>query len=192
MAKARCPLLDLPITNRDLRRSYVECDEWREHVIARLKAQPPKLVVVGMWRLYGPDWGRHTYDAAWMDSITRLVRQLRAMGSQVLVIGPAPDLHTAVPMCLSGHLDDVAACSASPATAVDEAGIARENAATKAGGGHYLDVTQLFCTPVRCPPIVGNTLVYFDDAHLTFQYAQKLSPIIGPSAEEALTSVDGR
>ena len=45
---------------------------------------------------------------------------------------------------------------------MNESGIAAESAATKAGGGQYADVTELFCTAERCPVIVGNTLVYFD------------------------------
>ena len=45
---------------------------------------------------------------------------------------------------------------------MNEPGIAAESAATKAGGGQYADLTELFCTADRCPVIVGNTLVYFD------------------------------
>ena len=67
-----------------------------------------------------------------------------------------------MPICLSGHLDDATACSPPRSTAVNQAGIAAESAATKAGGGQYADLTDLFCTADRCPVIVGNTLVYFD------------------------------
>ena len=70
-----------------------------------------------------------------------------------------------MPICLSGHLDDATACSPPRSTAVNEAGIAAESAATKAGGGQYADLTELFCTADRCPVIVGNTLVYVDGYH---------------------------
>jgi hypothetical protein len=110
MAKAHCPLLDVTIVNRDFRRYYTECDQWRQQVVSRLQTLHPKLVVVSMRRFYGPEWGRHPFDAAWMDSITRLVRQLRDTGTQVLVLGPAPDLRSMAPICLSGHLNDPAAC----------------------------------------------------------------------------------
>ena len=69
-----------------------------------------------------------------------------------------------VPICLSGHLDDATACSSPRSTAVNQAGIATESAATKAGGGQYDDLTELFCTADRCPVIVGNTMVYFDES----------------------------
>ncbi|WP_445169060.1 acyltransferase family protein [Mycolicibacterium sp. Dal123E01] len=179
MAKSGCPMLDLPITNRDLRRPYTECDQWRREISDRLQREPPALVVVGTYRLYGPEWGVPLYDQSWMDSITKLVRQLRANGSQVLVLGPTPNMQAVVPICLSGHLDDVAVCGAPRSKAINDAGIAAEKAATVAGGGRYGDVTELFCTAESCPPIVGSTLVYFDQEHLTSEYATALAPAIG-------------
>ena len=55
--------------------------------------------------------GFTSYDPAWIDSLTRLVQQLRGTGAKVLVLGPIPDPHSSVPICLSGHLDDATACS---------------------------------------------------------------------------------
>jgi hypothetical protein len=91
-----------------------------------------------------------------------------------------------VPICLSSHLDDASACSPSRSTAVNQAGIAAESAATQAGGGHYTDLTELFCTADRCPVIVGNTLVYVDWCHLTLEYSRLLAPVIGTLADRAL------
>lgn len=103
--------------------------------------------------------------------LARLVQQLGRTGAQVLVLGPIPSPRLAAPICLSAHLDDVSACSSPRSTAVNASGIAAESAATKAGGGHYADLTELFCTADRCPVIVGNNLVYFDAVHLTVEYA---------------------
>ena len=91
-----------------------------------------------------------------------------------------------VPICLSGHLDDASACSPPRSTAVNQSGIAAETTATKAGGGQYADLTELFCTTDRCPVIVGNTLVYVDWSHLTFEYSRLLAPAIGALADRAL------
>ena len=49
------------------------------------------------------------------------------------------------------------------------------------------DLTDLFCTAERCPMIVGNTLVFRDDNHVTTQYAQLLAPVLGALADEAIT-----
>ncbi len=104
----------------------------------------------------------------------------------MLVLGPTPDPRSVVPTCLSAHLDDATACSPQRSTAVDEPGIAAEVAATKAGGGQYADLTDLFCATNRCPVIVGNTLVYLDEFHLTVEYSRLLAPVIGALVDRAL------
>jgi hypothetical protein len=96
------------------------------------------------------------------------------------------DRGTVFGACLSAHLDDVAACTPSRSAAVNERGIATESSATLAGGGRYVDLTQLFCTKDSCPVIVGNTLVYFDDNHLTVEHSRQLAPAMGALADRAL------
>jgi len=191
LAKAACPLMDLRVTNsfRPLVELLEHCEQWRAEIMARLRAEHPRLVVLSLWRGYGADeslTGFNAYDPAWINGLTHLVHQLRGIGANVLVLGPVPDPHFVVPICLSGYLDDVAACTPSRATAVKQSGIAAESAATKTGGGHYADLTDLFCTTDRCPVIVGNTLVYLDENHVTLEYSRLLAPVIGALADRAL------
>jgi hypothetical protein len=160
--------------------------QWRSQIMARLRSEHPRLIVLSMSRRYGADFGFTTYDPAWIDTLSRLVAQLRSTGATVLVLGPIPDPRSTVPTCLSAHLDDAAACSPPRSVAVNDAGIAAEKAATMAGGGHYADLTALFCTADRCPVIVGNTLMFRDDNHVTTEYAQLLAPVIGALADRAL------
>jgi peptidoglycan/LPS O-acetylase OafA/YrhL len=188
LEKGACPVLDLPTLTYG--RDYTECKQWSRHTIDRLQRDHPKLIVLSMSRRYGARYNIaarfESYDPAWIDSITRLVRQLRGTGAQVLVLGPIPDPQSVVPTCLAEHLDDATTCSAERSVAVNDAGIAAETAATKAGGGQYADVTDLFCTPQRCPAIIGNTLAYFDRKHTTIEYSQLLAPVLGALADRAL------
>jgi peptidoglycan/LPS O-acetylase OafA/YrhL len=190
LTKGGCPMLDLPITNPFLRRNFTECDKWRDLVISRLQRDHPGLIVLSLWRKYGVPYdfpaGITSYDPAWLGSLTRLVQRLRGTGAKVLVLGPAPDPHSVVPTCLSGHLADAVACAPPRSTAVNDPGIAAEAAATKSGGGQYADLTALFCTAERCPVIIGNTVVFHDANHLTFEYARALAPVMGALADRAL------
>ena len=104
----------------------------------------------------------------------------------MLVLGPVPDPRFVVPLCLSANLDDVTACTLRRASSVNESGIAAESAATTAGGGQYSDLTDLFCTTELCPVIVGNTLVYMDETHTTFEYSRQLAPVMGALADRTL------
>ena len=186
MAKVTCPLLDLPIVSPYLGRAYTECEQWRGQIIGRLQAERPRLVVLSMSRRYHADFNFTSYDPAWIDTLTRTVAQLRSTGARVLVLGPVADPQSSVPTCLSIHLDDATGCAPPRAAAVSAGGIAAEQAATAAGGGHYADLTDLFCAPERCPVIVGNTLVFRDDNHVTTEYAQLLAPVIGALTDRAL------
>jgi len=191
LEKAACPLMDVRVDNpfRRVVEVFEHCEQWRAQIMARLRAEHPRLVVVSAWRGYGSDeqlTGFTAYDPAWLDSLTRLIRQLRGIGAKVLVLGPVPDPHTTVPICLSAHLDDATACVPRRATAVNPSGIAAEAAAARAAGGQYADLTDLFCAGDRCPVIVGNTLVYVDASHLTFEYSRRLAPVMGALADRAL------
>ncbi len=167
--------------------SNTECEQWRGQITARLQVEHPRLVVLSMSRQYtAADEGFMSYDPAWIESLTRLVTQLRGSGAEVLVLGPVPDPRSNVLICLSGHLDDATACASPRSVTVNEPGIAAETAATKAGGGQYADITALFCTADRCPVIVGNTLVYRNDNHLTAEYARVLGPVLGALVDRAL------
>jgi hypothetical protein len=191
LGKMACPFMDVRITSsfRPLIEHFQHCEQWRGQIIARLRAEHPRLVVVSVWRGYGTDdklTGFNAYDPAWIDSLTRLMQQLRGTGAKVLVLGPIPSPHKSVPFCLSGQLDDATACSLPRSTAVNEPGIAAESAATKAGGGQYADLTELFCTTDRCPVVVGNSLVYLDTSHLMLDYSRLLAPVMGALADRAL------
>ncbi len=187
LAKVTCPLQDLHIVSPYLGREYTECEQWRGQIMARVQAERPRLVVLDMSRRYGADFGFTSYDPAWIATLADTVKQLRSTGAAVLVLGPGPDPHSSVPTCLSAHLDDAGACAPTRSVAVDPGGIAAEQAAAVGSGGHYADLTDLFCTADRCPMVVGNTLVFRDDNHVTTEYAQLLAPVFGALADRALT-----
>ncbi|MGO9929122.1 MAG: acyltransferase family protein [Mycobacterium sp.] len=187
LAKVTCPLQELHIASPYLGREYTECEQWRGQIMGRLNAEHPLLVVLDMSRRYGADFGFTSYDPAWIDTLGRTVAQLRGFGATVLVLGPVPDPHSSVPTCLSGHLDDAAACAPTRSVAVNDGGIAAEKAATTGSGGYYADLTDLFCVLDRCPVIVGNTLVFRDDNHVTTEYAQLLTPVVGALTDRALS-----
>ncbi len=186
MSKVLCPPMELPINSPYLGRKFTECEQWRGDVLARLEKERPQLIVLDMSRRYGADFGFTSYDRAWLESLTRLVQRLRGTGAGVLVLSQLPDPHSTVPTCVSAHMDDAAACSPARSDGLNDPGIAAEAAATAAGGGQYAELSGLFCTADRCPVIVGNTLVYRDDNHVTTEYAQVIAPLLAERVDGAL------
>ena len=139
-----------------------------------------------MSRRYGADFGFTAFDAAWIKTLAALVSDLRATGARVLVLGPVPDPHTVVPVCLSAHLGDALACAPDRGEGLDDAGIAAEAAAVRGGGGQYANLADMFCTAQLCPVVVGSDLVFRDDNHVTSSYAQRLAPVLGLLVTRAL------
>ena len=188
MAKITCPLQDVGITSPYLGREYTECQTWRGQVMDRLQAERPKLVVLDMSRRYGADFGFTAYDRAWLDSLKALVMQLRTTtGGRVLVLGPVPDPHAVVPVCLSDHLADTRDCTPARSMALNANGIAAESATVRSAGGWYADLSALFCTDTVCPVIIGNDLVFRDDNHVTVSYARTVGPVLAMLADEAIS-----
>jgi peptidoglycan/LPS O-acetylase OafA/YrhL len=178
LGKSACPPLDTPIFSPYLGRPYTECGQWLRDTIDEVRTEHPALVVVGVARHYDPSYGIGVYGPAWITGLVRTVREIEAAGSPVLVLGPIPKPRSDVPTCLSAHLSDVSRCTLRGSQAVSAAGLAAERAAVIAAGGHYLDLSPLFCTAQLCPVVVGNDLVYRDDNHITTAYAQAMTPLV--------------
>jgi peptidoglycan/LPS O-acetylase OafA/YrhL len=189
LAKTTCPPLEISVWSPVLGRAYSECDQFRRAALARIRAERPALVVIGVARHYSSDYHFQVYGPQWIQGFATIVREIRAMGTRVVVLGPTPKPNlTDVPSCLSAHLSDATACTTPRAVAVNAAGFVTERAAVLAAGGSYVDVTPWVCTSATCAVIVGNLLVYRDDNHLTTSYVSWLTPEMNVALDLALGS----
>jgi len=194
-SKVACPIVDLPSTPHfnALAEGFSRCAQWRAGIMDRLRAERPSLVVVSSARAYGNEglgiWGQpgfDNFDAGWVTGLGRFTAEMRALGSQVLVLGPTPGATGLVPVCLSAHMNDPLACAFPVPRWVSPAGIARERSAVEGSGGQYADTTELFCASGQCPVIIGNAMVFYDAGHLSREYSLTLSPVMGALADRAL------
>ncbi|MDP9431680.1 MAG: acyltransferase [Actinomycetota bacterium] len=186
LTKTTCPPVTLSFHSPVLARTYSECDEWRARVLERIRTERPAVVVLGAARHYSDVYRFEVFGPQWLAGWTDMVRQIRATGAQVVVLGPPPLPGRDVPDCLAENLHDAAACATDPTASVQRAGIAAERATVARAGGRYVDVTPWFCVGTSCPAVVGNLLVYRDDNHLTTSYAGWLAPLVAAEVEAAL------
>ena len=186
LTKTTCPPLELSIYSPVLHRSYTECDQWRAEVLARIRTERPSLVVLGVARHYGPEYGFKVYGPQWMAGLTQEIKEIEAAGSRVLVLGPMPLALTDAADCMSQNLTDAVMCTRPLTAAVDVQGAVAEAKVARAAGASYVDVAPWLCTPARCGVIVGNLLVYRDDNHVTTEFASWLAPVMAADVSEAL------
>jgi len=198
--KAACPPEDISIFNPDTDSEYTSCDQWRAQQIARIRALHPALVVLGTAPNYNSLYDVTQDGPAWMAALTKTVELVRRSGARVLVMGPVESPDWDVPDCLSAHPSDVAACAVTPKEAhagpglvgYDNAGLVAERRVVHRAGASFVNVKGWFCAPTACPVVIGNRVVFFDNSHITVQYAQYLEPLVSDEVSLALLGGSGR
>ncbi len=173
MTKGACTLYDVAVDNLNLKRDFTECYAWRANVHKRIVAEKPAMVITTA-AIFNEREGDFT--DRWIEGVTKSVSQLRRTGTQVGLIEDTPYPRVNVPKCLAQHLDDARQCSISMSAAQSDP-LRRQGTkdAATAAGATWIESTQWFCDKQTCPPIVGNTLVYRDNSHITATYATYLS-----------------
>ena len=104
-------------------------------------------------------------------------RPLIEAGSQVVVLADVPRMREDVIACVAKHRLAGGARCAMPR---DDA-LAGLDAPVAAAAGldhaHVLDLNELLCPEVRCPPVVGHVLAYQDTSHLSATFVTTLTGI---------------
>lgn len=56
----------------------------------------------------------------------------------------------------------------------------------------YIDLSDSYCDPERCSPVVGNVLVYMDDNHVSSTYLTSMVPAVSRALDRAVTEYHAR
>jgi hypothetical protein len=186
LTKAGCPPVEVTIIFRGS--PYTNCTQWRRNAQAQIAAMHPALVIV-TWARYieepeaTPLAGVPTrYGSAWQDGLAAIFSFLRRSASHVLFLSDTPTLQQWAPDCVSGHLSDVRSCmSKRSATTILPAVKAQELQLTKRERIQSIDPAGWFCDPTVCPVVVGNILLYRDNAHMTPAWSRFIAPLLANS-----------
>ena len=178
MTKSSCPAPDITVPRSDLDPAgspYPECDAWRQRALARIRKLRPAVVIFSS--SYG--YGRFAAPPQWQAGYERTLRAVEGRAGRVIVLGDVPYIGPAsVPECVSEHVDDVRACGKSRADAVNEELLAVEHEVAIEAGAGSVDPSDWVCTAATCPVIVGRTLVWRDNNHLTSAYVRWLTDVL--------------
>jgi len=117
-------------------------------------------------------------------AMEQVIKALAPSGSKVILLGSMPHIPSQIPTCPLAHPTDIQGCETTPA----QNGSTEIREAAAATHVTFVDVTPLFCSPVRCPIWAAtpttNYLVYYDGVHMNGTYAAwiagGLETILGP------------
>jgi len=185
--KISCQFLDMRITDPNVNREYTECATWNDNVIARLRANPPNLVLVSGSRwIYALDPKQKTvsYEA---NALARMIMKIPS-SSRVVIIQDPPLPSEDVPLCLSAYPTDYRMCSYSRAVGFGSAMGTREAIAAKATGATVVALTGEICPGTdACPVVINNMIAWRDPHHLTATFSRSLGPALDAKIVAALT-----
>lgn len=187
LLKTGCPPIDVPMWRTDTDRHFSPCDDYRTWALGKVaELAPDRIAITGYTRQAlsdrshdkqladddGPT-GTRAYEAG----MERTIEVLARVTKDVVVIGDTNTLSEDSVDCLGDRGADLGSCARNQAGA-----IARRSAAwgrlAEAAGGDYVSLYPWLCADETCPLVVGNTIVYFDDNHLTTTYAAALGPAL--------------
>ncbi len=187
--KSWCQLTDVPLVLNG--KPYTACQQWREEVLRRLRANPPRTIVVSGLNVLAhpgqipnlqvadPTTGQvlrgQQARQAWIAGYQRMLGQLRALTPRVVVIADTPTMTHMAPQCLAAT-GSVAQCSTPRAQALstgEDAQLAR------AAGVSVWDFTDDICGPQVCSAVNGEHIAWFDLQHLTASFVATLAPRVG-------------
>jgi hypothetical protein len=165
--KGGCPVENVGANVPALDESSTNCAQWRSAAFAALSALRPALVIISS----------QTKAVSTAKDMTETVNKLRADGAKVVWLEDTPYPGFDVPVCLSRYETEIRKCSFSLTTGLYEPGVRDAvNQAAARAGAVLVDPTPWLCTRRVCPPIIGDTVVYFDESHLSSTYSMSLTP----------------
>lgn len=182
--KKACPTAEIP-TEKDP--NGTDCMVWRQKVIDQIGAMHPDLVVMSAYRYkqVGAAAGRDP-DTVWKEGIDLTVSKLRPLTDHLLLLGDSATPLEDVPSCLSGNLSNVPRCMNSRDGAVRPSRLAVERDVALQYDADFIPTSDWMCTDTACPVIVGNTLMYRDNSHITATASLFLAPYVDAALKSVL------
>ncbi len=169
---------------------YVACDQWRPHALAYIASLHPALVVFPLLStrtVVGKPGAAGV--RAWADGLGRSIDAVTQPGTKVLVIGDTPRTNGhQVPGCVAAHRNNVSPCGNPRSAAVDPAHMAIMAAAAAAHHAAFVDPSNWICNATFCPAVIGTSIVYRDDHHLTDRFSRYRAPQVAEAVRAALNA----
>ena len=163
-----------------------ECKQWRDEVTAHIAASDDLdgVIVTNARKTPVVPLDGTSVEDATVQGLTSAWKSLPD-GVPLLGLVDNPLMRPGTPACVEQKgLDAGEACAVPRATALPARSMQR--AVESFPQAHLIDLTDLYCEPDVCRPVVGNVVVYRDRGHLTAAYAKTLAPYLGERLARAI------
>ena len=149
-----------------------DCEEFSKNANAHFDAEgAPDIALVSQGAGSSPELRA---------GMTEAIKELRAKGTEVVVLADSPRPQGQVYTCVEDNPEDYSACDF-PAEGNGRKGRGSKplEAAAEATDTPFVDLNQWICPPGEtCPPVIGDSLVYRQGSHVTATYIRTLTPML--------------
>jgi len=200
LTKSACPSVWVTPFRPELGRKYDECERWRVMAMQRVAAEHPAVVVLAnssdhvqiRQREAGGKASRGIDGADWERGMRDTLARLRPVAGSVVILRDTPFPGFDVPTCLSKAAwrgeNGMSSCSFDRQHALNGNVFALEQRAAQGFERvSTVDLSDVLCDGVTCPPLLSGGLAYRDDHHLTVRASAGLAPALmerlGPQFE---------
>lgn len=153
------------------------CNEWRGEVTDYInETQPDVLFTVGTRALASEPDDRP------LDGIDRTLLEVEDAVGQIILVRDNPRYSENIYSCVFENLDDGMACAAPLQDKLAMTNPVEDIASDKI---HVVDMTEQFCPEGTCRAVIGNTVLYMDDNHITKTFMQHLIEPVGIALDES-------
>lgn len=181
MTKGNCGVGDVPVFEKTFNRTYTECQEWRKSALARIAALRPAIVVVSTY-FDGrqPVPSSSNPQAVWVEGWRRSFVNLQSSADHVVMMVDTLYRFTPGPECAASHPTRLSACIQTTTSGGLMEPVRRANVAKLAEslGVTVIDPISWMCLDTKCPIVIGNTLVYRDNHHITPPFSRLVAPML--------------
>lgn len=177
LTKMGCPAADIAVPHGDSP-TYPECEDWRRNTIDRIVKSDADLVVIVNYSYPTRDKKRSYGPRDWAEGNRRTIAPIISSGKKVLLLSDTPTPFVDIPKCLAKNTTRISACVKARGTTVNQGRVRLEREMAESIGAMYYETSDLVCGPQKCPPVIGDMVVYMDNNHLTNTYSESLAPYL--------------
>ncbi len=192
LVKSQCTAAHVTVAPLSEDRPFTECDDFQDWVVEQVDELSPDLVVVASSPpVNGVYDGDERYEGIeevatlLSEGYTDLFTDLTGSAERVVLLRDVPKSSDDPGTCLSDSNRSLSRCMFQPVERSRYLGDVAVTSA-RATGAEVVDPTPWLCYQDKCPVVIGGTLSYRDDNHLTAEYAASLAGPLG----RALAMID--
>ncbi len=167
--KPTCSLADIQLYDDTNKKDYVECTAWRKEVLLQLEKLKPNIIISS--EILHPN--------STVEKYSELMIKLKSISGKVIKIIDNPKATQKIPECLAKNNGNIQKCSYDPSKAfLYKEVVDKEFEESKKLQIPVIETLKWFCTDQTCPPIIDNTIVFYDNGHVSSTYSKYLSDVM--------------